>query len=351
MTTNIADQTVESAPTIANDAGSPPATPADAKPADSSPAPQPETVAPAQEGVVKDDKIAKTPVDVVRDVLSVDKPKEPAPAKAEEKPAEPVADPLKTEEPSDEDDKALPFNNHPRFRKALKRAAEAEALIKTYEPQAQQFQKIETFLKTAGLSPEEAATGYEVMALMKNAPRDAIPIMESFLAQLRKVTGEELPKDLAEQVETGAMSESAALEVSRARFDKAQAERDAATQRERATSVVSEVTQTRIRDAVLGEAEKFRAADPNWSAKEQLIADRSRFLLTQRQATSPEIAVEIFKEATAYVNETLAKLAPQPKPIVVVPPRVAAQPAAVPVAQPTRVAKTPLDVVMGVLQR
>lgn len=339
--------------------------PANDEKAASSVAPVQETVstpAPAEPEQGKDQPVetAKTPLDIVRDVISQKKPDDPAPAKdvAEVKPEDTAAKLDKPAESAaevkdDDEDKPQPFDKHPRFRKALRRAAEAEEKLKTLEPDAAEFRKIDTFMRNAGLSPQEAETGYQVMALMKNAPRDAVPILESMLSELKRTVGDVLPPDLVAKVETGAMTEEAALEVSRARFDKTHAERVAAATRDDSAAQVSAARQRTIVAAVEAEVAQTSQADPNWAVKQQLVADRSRALVMQAPPKTPEDAVRLFKQAVTEVNAALGAVAPKPElqKIVPVPPRTAvATPAAVPAgAQPRPVAKTPLEVVEGVL--
>lgn len=318
--------------------------------ADSSPAP---AQAEPKQGVDAPVETAKTPLDIVQNVIAAKKPEDPAPAA--DKPAEPPAE-TKAADPAadaEDEDKPQPFDKHPRFRKALRRASDAEAQLKALEPEVNEFRKINTFLTNAGLSAEEASTGYQVMALMKNAPRDAVPILESMLDQLKRTVGEVLPADLAAQVESGAMTEAAALEVSRARFDKTHAERSAEAVRNSQAARDAETRQSLINAAVEAEVKLVSAADPNWAAKQQLIADRSRALVMQTRPKTPEDAVKLFNQAVADVNAAFEKLAPKPElqKIVVVPPRAAAAaPAAVPTgARPKPVAKTPQEVVEGVL--
>src|SRR3990167_2178150 len=225
----------------------------DANPADPSPA---ETVD------------AKEPADLLSVVKSaVAEPVEAvASSAAEVDPVDPAAAVAAEAEPAAEDDANLPFHNHPRWKAVL---AERDS----FKEPAERYGLIEGFMQQHGLSTEEVAEGYEVMALLKSGDPAKLATARQWFSDrlefLDGTLGNVMPTDLQQRVDDGLLDEEGAKEVARARADAALLKaRDAATTtatiaeqgRQQAAAITEVVT-----SAVQGWEERTKAADPDYA--------------------------------------------------------------------------------------
>lgn len=196
----------------------------------------------------------------------------------------------------------LPFHNHPRWKEMIN---ERDQL----KPAAEQYQKITTFMNNNSLSTQEMAEGMQVMALMKNDPVSAYAKLKGYLDNLAPVVGEILPDDIRQKVDDGFIDEESAKELARLK-----AERDFHSQRyleqqskqERQTS---EQNQRAMYESVATWEQVEKAKDPDWSAKYEMVMDRVKSLLSEKQPQNSQEAVEVARRALAEVNSRLRPLA------------------------------------------
>ena len=81
---------------------------------------------------------------------------------------------------SSEDDESfddVPFHKHPRFKEVIDQR-------NSFRDRAEQYDKITDFLDTNNLSAEEAAQGFQIMAMMKSDPKAALDALNPFVQQL-----------------------------------------------------------------------------------------------------------------------------------------------------------------------
>lgn len=286
-------------------------------------------------------------LDVVKDAI---KPVETAAAasptaegegEAQVAEAEPKA---ATPEEQAEADKALPFHEHPRWKEVI---AERDG----YKEDASSFREITTFMRTHGLTGDEVAEGYDIMAKLKSGePKNLAEVREYFstrLAFLDDVLGNVLPEDLRQRVDSGAIDEEAAQELARARASEklltAQAEtratRDTEAETQRATVANAQACATAVDDW----EKRVRSADPDYAKKAALVETTCRAIVQEKGAAprNPQEAVALAKEALDRVNAQLAAALPKPKAVVKAPSGSSARV----VDQP----KTLLDAVRGSL--
>lgn len=196
----------------------------------------------------------------------------------------------------------LPFHNHPRWKEMIQ---ERDQL----KPAAEQYQKITTFMNNNSLSTEEMAEGMQVMALMKNDPVNAYKRLKGYLDNLAPVVGEVLPDDIRQKVDDGFIDEDSAKELARLK-----AERDFHSQRyleqqSRQERQVAEQNQKAMYESVATWEQAEKAKDPDWSAKYEMVMDRVKSLLAEKQPTNAQEAVEVARRALADVNSRLRPLA------------------------------------------
>jgi hypothetical protein len=204
----------------------------------------------------------------------------------------------------------VPFNEHPRFKKLIKEKNEYKAKFAEYEPDAQQFRQIQTFMDTAHLTPDEVAEGLMLMAEMKSGdPEKAYTALSAKLETLAITTGKKLPQELEEKIEQGYADRET---VQKLHVESATAKSDAA----RANLVNQQRTQqeakaqvTAMSTAVSAWESSTRANDPDFDVKAELVKDRVRahMALHGMPANSSD-ALALTQSAYDTVTQTLRRV-------------------------------------------
>lgn len=213
-----------------------------------------------------------------------------------------------------------PFHQHPAWQKKLTKIREQDAKIAELSTPAEQYGKVEAFMQATGLVPEEVATGFEVMALIKNKPIEARKILQTYIDQIDVATGEKLPDDLKAKVEAGSLDEPSAKELSLARARTAAAEG-------RATAVTTASSEARAQAEANAVGNACAAAVDSWErgialrdpdynrVKQPMVMDRVQAIVaadpTKRPRT-PDDSVALAKQALRDVEARLAPLRPAP---------------------------------------
>lgn len=195
----------------------------------------------------------------------------------------------------DENYTDVPFHKHPRFQQVLreKKAAQADAT---------QYQQVQKFMDTNGISADEAAEGFIIMGLMKTNPAAAWDRMKPTVQALLIAAGEVLPEDLKTRVQKGELTQDAAFEVSRSRahvnsvnhaqsFEQQRRERSAKTELETSLYTAAESW----------EADR-KTKDPNFAAKVPQLMREVAFLQRQEgKPGTPEGVKDQLKRAYAAI--------------------------------------------------
>ena len=246
---------------------------------------------------------------VVRD--AVKESREPAsPAAQEENSDQPTADDDASKtEPKEQDSENfsdVPFNKHPRFQELVRERNQ-------YREGARQFEQIQSFIRTNGLTPEEAADALISRAEMKSNPQEAWKKLKPLVQQLLIDAGEVLPPDLNEQVQRGLISRDAAFEVSRLRARVGISEKFSERQAEQAQQEAEQRRVQSIVDTVAVWERETRAKDVDFAAKADDLQREVAWLQRRDGVPStPEAAKKQVEDAYAAVNRRVAASRPRP---------------------------------------
>lgn len=198
---------------------------------------------------------------------------------------------------ADESFDDVPFHKHPRFKEVIDQRNK-------YREGAEQYEQITGFLAQNNLSAEEAAQGFQIMALMKNDPAAALEALNPFVQQLGVQSGITMPGDIRSKVEDGYLDEDAGRELSRLR---AEAARERQMREQMQGQQQQQQAQAQLHNlaaTVTDWEERTRASDPDYDLKQDEIDDRVRVLVTERgRPQTPEQAIAMAKEAYDSVNE------------------------------------------------
>ena len=154
------------------------------------------------------------------------------------------------------------------------------------------------------------------MAVMKNDPEKAIPILEGYLAQLRQVTGDTLPVDLQDQVDRGMITKEAAVEFSRTQSREARSTAAADSAKREADDIRQkrdlEIQGRDVVSAIEKWDETWKNSDPDYGMKTQRVKEKIELYIGRNGLPStPKDAVDIAEEARKAVEKELKVLVPK----------------------------------------
>ena len=220
------------------------------------------------------------------------------------KPPEPSLDDKAKDKAGADADQKLPFHNHPRWKEVV---AERDA----YRTDAGEYRKITNFMSTNGLSNEEVVEGFQIMALMKVNPAEAHKKISEYKARLDAIVGEVLPEDLSEKVRDGFIDKDTAKELAALK-----AQQKLAEQRQ-VQAIQDQDLQVRkgIHAAVVNWEQQMKVKDPDWSAKQEMVIDQVKLMLSAEQPSTPEQALALVERAHSTIRERLARFAPRRQPV------------------------------------
>jgi len=159
--------------------------------------------------------------------------------------------------------------------------AEVEPLrqeIETIKPKAERLDQLTGYMREHEITPDHLNNALGLTAMInKGNYREALPVLENLLNQVKTAAGEVLPKDLQSQVDLGYITEAHAKELNRAKVSEKQAtERaqkvatDAETQRQQRE--VQTIVNTATSAAEAWNSEQVKS-DPDWNQKRDLVTE------------------------------------------------------------------------------
>ena len=227
-----------------------------------------------------------------------------------------------SEETDENGNKLPPFHKHPRWQEMVRERDTYRTKAEELEPRAQEFDKIDNFMKENELSAQEVADGLQVVAMMKNDPARARDVLAERMESLDQYSGHKLPDDLAREVDEGYISEDRARELARLRNEKdfaeqrrerteqksreqLQQEQDQ-RQREQAQSLIQQQ-----RTAVQDWESKLKAKDPDYGRIQSFVAKELRLQVQQNPPRSVNEAIQLADKAYNSVKAEFKKAMPE----------------------------------------
>lgn len=254
-------------------------------------------------------------------------------------------DDLAAAKPDDYSDLDKQFGRHPRFKELREERNSARKRVEELAPAAEQYQKIQGFMDQEGLSADDTAQGFTLMALATKAQSGSREHAEEFLKQIEplrnqllELTGQRVADPLRERVESGALPEEDARRQTQLEAQNralhSQRERDA--QERQSQQIQSE--QNRAKGAVAEWETGIRSRDPDFERKQTLVIDKmGSIVLKEGRPANAEAAVKLAQRAYAEVNVALGAFVPKPVPVI-------------PAPQATRAPASPLPLPRNLLE-
>lgn len=249
-------------------------------------------------------KRAEAPKDPSSDPANKD-PKKPDPKRTDGTDPAQAKDPAAEREAQDRE-----LNKNPRFREVV---AERDG----YKKDAEQFRGLTRYMDEQGLSHDEVADAIELSALLKNDPEGALAVVQKITEALNGTVGNTLSDDLKAKVESGELTEEAALEVSRSRAkaDRAGKRVETVTQtmKQNDDNAALQQRKTDIIKAVGAWETEQAKLDPDFAKTKPLVGIMVRNILFARGKgyENTEDAVKVVKDAYKMAQNEIKRLSPQ----------------------------------------
>lgn len=249
---------------------------------------------------------------------------QPEPGKDGQPAAKPEGD-----KPKDETEVPQEFSKHPRWI-ALAKARD------DLKPAAENWNRFNELVRASGFGDNAAAEAWmnngarlnqagvtsketDILVTFAEAthrdPGFALKIITPIYNALRGIVGEgDLPKDLADQVAAGELTEDHARRIVKADADKAIAEHKATRESEGAKQLREQREATEaagtMANAVFSWESRMATTEPDWARIAPLVNEQVELLREVRQPKTAEDAVKVCNEAVERVKRTIGVVAP-----------------------------------------
>jgi len=188
--------------------------------------------------------------------------------------------------------------------------------VESLRTKASQFDELSTWVRSSGMAPEDVTQSLQISALMKSDPIKAIEVVRPIWEELNRRAGVTLPDDLASQVQTGEISETAAAELSRLRRERellaGRADQTQQQLQERQQAEAISNLQRSVVSAVSAAEAELSGKDVDFDRKKPMIQQAVQALMMQEGVPqSAEAAVVQYRKAVKSVNDNLSTILPK----------------------------------------
>ncbi|MEM0949539.1 MAG: hypothetical protein AAGK37_19225 [Pseudomonadota bacterium] len=277
------------------------------------PDPDPGQPAPSEGSDPEDPPAAQDPGDKGE---ADDDPKDPEPVSGtpEPTPSEPEGDEGLDQDPTDDELSKYSARAKKRIEKLLSDRNTARAEVADLQTDADQYRQMRGYMEQNNLEDREVADLFRAGADLKSGDparlANFIALVEPLLNTAKEATGRAVPQDLAAQVQSGEMTEAAALQLGTARHQAAIAQMQARTATEQTTAAQATEARTQIRDAVSTHIAETIGKSPDYARLQGVMHRVSQGMVAERGAPqSVEDAKRMVDEAWA---ETQRLMGPTP---------------------------------------
>lgn len=194
----------------------------------------------------------------------------------------------------------------------------------TLKPAAEAYQGVMGFLKSNGLSMDDANKAFDIMRDIQHNPEQALKQLQPIVQQLMQLTGDILPDDLAQRVNQGYLSEADAREIALHRVNavrQQEREKDQETENQHKQREAALQNVNSIQNAVSKWESSWASSDPDYKIKRDEVRDLIELELarSQRAKSLPktsEDAVKLAEKCRAIVEKKLGKFQPRKTEVV-----------------------------------
>ena len=206
-----------------------------------------------------------------------------------------------------------------KFRTLLNQRSELQrqiADLEQYRPVAEIGGQLANFAQENDLSSDDIVKVLSIAAAVRAGDWQGFyQAVGPFVRRAQEYLGLVLPDDLGARVQQGHMSEAAAREYARTRFDAARAEALANQRQIENQSSQVRYVQADVQRAVTNFETQLAARDPDYRAKADAIRRTTQAILHERggKINSAQEALDIVKDAHAEVTANYRRFMPSPR--------------------------------------
>ncbi len=184
-----------------------------------------------------------------------------------------------------------------------------------YRTGHEQYQAIQGFMQENDLRAQDVAEALTIAAKFNSDPAGALEDLKEKMSGLQQFTGETLPADLQERVETGEIDQRDAQEIVRQRNENAllrqrQQQTEQRQQQESRQRTVQQAQESMAQSANQAQQD-LAARDPDFDRKLPWIEKELKLLIQTHRPSNAEQAAQLVREAHQTVSRDLEKLIPR----------------------------------------
>jgi rRNA maturation endonuclease Nob1 len=230
----------------------------------------------------------------------------------------PDTDQADTEAKTDDDEQA-PADAAPLIRKKINKLLadrrELRKEVAELRPNAQIGSELTQFATVNDLSGDDVTNVLRMAAMLRVGDYASFyKAVAPFVRTAQEYLGVVLPRDLADRVRAGHMTEVAAKEFARQRYDHQRSQVELESTQVAASRQRVQSTQNEVQRAVLSYEQRLSANDPDYKAKAPSVRRAVQAILFERGGTiqNANEALEITKAAYDEVNKQMRSYQPRP---------------------------------------
>jgi ElaB/YqjD/DUF883 family membrane-anchored ribosome-binding protein len=207
-----------------------------------------------------------------------------------------------------------------KFRTLLNQRSELQrqvADLQQLQPVAEIGGQLANFAQENDLSSDDVVRAVSLAAAVRRGDWQGFyQQVGPFVRRAQEYLGLVLPDDLGQRVQQGHMTEAAAREFARTRFDAARAEAIAGQRETEVQSSRVQHVQADVQRAVTSFETQLASRDPDYRAKADAIRRTTQAILHERggRISTVQEALDIVQEAHAEVTAQYRRLLPPPRP-------------------------------------
>ena len=236
---------------------------------------------------------------------------------------EPGSDTAKDDEelpdPSKEELAAMPTKQRHRVQQLLEHRKGLRQEVNSLTPDATSYRAIRSYMANHKLTDEAVAELFQIGAdLQSGDPVRLKAFVDRVTPRLQlalEATGQALPTDLRGRVDSGEMTEGAALEVAQVRHQATAAQVRAEQATQAAQTVVTTQVQQSVHKAVSDWHQQTRQTDPDFDLKLDAMTLAAKAIVAENgHPKNPAQAVEFARAAYDHANRLVRQVQPQKAP-------------------------------------
>ncbi len=203
-----------------------------------------------------------------------------------------------------------------KINKLLRQRRELRDEVAKLTPNANIGGHLSTFARDNDLSADDVVRAINLAASIRHGDwKNFYAQIGPYVRRAQEYLGYVLPDDLSSRVQQGQMTEAAAREFAKTRFDQQRAQVEAETNAARVSSQRIEFVQADVQRAVTAFEQRLAANDPDYRAKADAIRRATQALLFERggKIATVQEALDIVQAAHSEVSAQFRRLMPQPR--------------------------------------